>query len=55
MEFEALPEFYKDLKKAMTLQKDTALIFGLNYKFGYLLTHAEKEWLHRELTKRVNL
>ena len=53
--FEKFTIFYKDLKKAMTLQKDTALIFGLNYKFGYLLTHAEKEWLHRELTKRVNL
>ena len=53
--FEKLTIYYKDLEKAMTLQKDTASFFGLNYKFGYLLTSAEKKWLYREFKKRINL
>jgi hypothetical protein len=53
--FEKVTIYYKDLEKAMTLQKDAVSIFGLNYKFGYLLTSVEKKWLSRELKKRVNL
>lgn len=53
--FQTFTIFYKDLEKAMSLQKDAVSIFGLNYQFGYLLTSAEKKWLSRELKKRINL